>query len=211
MIGRNRVLVAAACALAALLLVFLGVQFLRWHRQVSRDDALFQAAPARYGLWHLSHEPPLDPSRWILGLDDDLAFRHALQLYWRGRPQPEGYQPLLANYVAAAQDALGRVADREASPERRAIALNLSGVLLLSGIPPQDAQGRVAFLDAGLGAFVRATRNDPANEDAKFNVELAIRAIREEQANLPGLIHGGTSGGNGAGRAGGAGFVGSGY
>jgi hypothetical protein len=211
-IRRNGHLIAAAlCALAALFLVLLGAQLVRWHRQVARDDALFQATPGRSGLWRVSRDPPLDPARAILGLDDDLAYRHALQLYWRAKPRPEGYQPLLANYIATAQTALGRIADTDPDPRRRAIALNLSGVLLLSGTPPQEPQGRVSFLDAGVSAFAGATRLDADNADVKFNLEFAIRAVREAQLDLPGLIHGGSNIGAGQGTAGGAGFVGSGY
>jgi len=211
MIRRHgRLLATAFLALAALVLVALGAQLLRWERQISRDDVVFQATPLRPDLWRSAPFPQLDPSRAILGIDDDLAFRRALQLFWRAKPRSIDYRPLLQAYIAQAQGALTRIADSSSSAERRSAAFNLMGVLQFSQtLPSSDEAARNATIREGVGDFRNALELDATNDDAKLNLELAARLYREELTGPP--ISGGPSGGANNGSAGGAGAIGGGY
>jgi hypothetical protein len=199
--------VAVACVLGASFLALLAAELVRWQHQVSRDDRLFQVTPQRSGLWQVSHAPSLDPSKWILGLDDDVAYRRALQLFWLGKPALT-YKPDQPADSLRAQVTLARIATTDPSPKRRANALDLLGYLLLAGPGTQDIKLRLAHLTEGISDFRDAIGLDPDAVDAKLNLELALRAQQEVLDEFVG--HGATAG-VGARAGGGLGLVGSGY
>jgi len=208
MIRRHwQALLALACLTGAALLALLAVELVRWQHQVARDDRLFQLTPERGGLWQVAHTPAVDPSRWILGLDDDVRYRRALQLFWLGKPSL-AYKPDLAADSVRAQVALARIADSDPSPARRAKALELLGYLLLAGPGTQDIKLRLAHLRQGVENFRRALVLDPTSSDAKLNLELALRA---QQDVLDQFIGHGATAGIGTRAGGGLGLIGSGY
>jgi hypothetical protein len=202
-----RGLLALVCLAGASFLALLAAELVRWQHQVSRDDRLFQVTPARGGLWQVPHAPSVDPSTWILGLEDDLAYRRALQLFWYGKPTLT-YKPNQAADSVRAQVTLARLATADPSPKRRASALNLLGYLLLAGPGTQDIKLRMAHLTEGISDFRDAIALDPDAVDAKLNLELALRAQQEVLDEFVG--HGATAG-IGARAGGGLGLVGSGY
>ena len=211
MIRRHLLVVSLLSSVAAaLVLALLGVQLLRWEHQLARDDQLFQATPLRGGLWRTSYPTRFDPSPYVLGIQDDVRYRQALQQFWRAKPGSLAYRPLLPSYIADAQSRLLMIADRDPDTARRSIAWNLIGVLQFSETLPSDAVARAAILRNGIGAFERAVEVDSTNNDAKLNLEMALRLNREDLAKLP-LHRGGSTAGAGEGAAGGAGLVGSGY
>ena len=210
-------LVVAALAVTAF-------QAVRWGDQISRDDELFRATPLRADLWRVSAEPPGDPSRWLLGLNDDIAVRHALRLFWQAEPRlytlprtatrprrPPFNRPFVIpaplSTVAEAQGALMKLSDN-ADPRIRSIAFNLVGVLQLSTGTSNDPATRAAALRIGIGAFQNAVLLDRTNTEAKYNLELALRTNRDFLEQLPGKGPSGTEA-EGTGR--GAGMIGSGY
>ena len=224
-IRRHWQLIAGLGALlAAAVVAVIAFQAVRWGDQISRDDQLFRATPLRADLWRVSDDPPGDPSRWLLGLDDDLAVRHALQLFWQAEPRlyfprrrpnsprRPGFQgpilvPALPSTVAEAQGALMKLADN-ADQRIRSLAFNLVGVLQLSTGTSNDLATRAAALRIGIGAFQDAVLLDPTNTEAKYNLELALRSNRDVLEQLPGKGPSGTEA-EGTGR--GAGTIGSGY
>jgi hypothetical protein len=210
--------------LAAAVLAVIAFQAVRWGDQISRDDELFRATPLRADLWRVSADPPADPSRWLLGLNDDIAVRHALQLFWQAEPRlytprrntkgprrPPFNRPFILpaplSTVAEAQGALMKLADN-ADRRIRSIAFNLVGVLQLSTGTSNDLATRQAALRIGIGAFENAVLVDPTNTEAKYNLELALRTNRDVLEQLPGKGPSGTEA-EGTGR--GAGTIGSGY
>ena len=100
-----------------------------------------------------------------------------------------------------------RLAD-QADPRLRSLAFNLVGVLQLSTGTSNDLATRAASLRIGIGAFQHSVQLDPANLDAKYNLELALRTNRDVLEQLPGKGPLGTSA-LGTGR--GAGTIGYGY
>jgi hypothetical protein len=202
-----RGVLAAVCLAGAALLALLALELVRWQHQVARDDSLFQLTPERSGLWRVSHAPPVDPSRWILGLDDDIAYRRALQLFWLGRPTLT-YKPNQPADSVRAQVTLARLATGDPSPRRRANALTLLGYLVLAGPGTQDLKLRLAHLSEGISDFREAIALDPTQVDAKLNLELALRA---QQDVLDQFVGHGATAGVGTRAGGGLGLVGSGY
>jgi hypothetical protein len=202
-----RAVAALVCLAGAAVLGVLAAELVRWERQVSRDDRLFQLTPQRGGLWQVSHAPSFDPSRWILGLDDDMTYRRALQLFELGRPSLV-YKANQAADSVRAQVALARVADADPTGRRRANALNLLGYLLLAGPGAQDVKLRLAHLTEGVTDFREAIRVDQTAVDAKLNLELALRA---QQDVLDEFVGHGATAGVGTRAGGGLGLVGSGY
>jgi hypothetical protein len=202
-----RGLAALVCLAGAVVLALLATELVRWERQVSRDDRLFQLTPERGGLWQVSHAPSFDPAKWILGLDDDVTYRRALQLFWLGKPTLS-YKPNQAINSLRAQVTLAAVADADPSRERRATALNLLGYLLLAGPAAQDIKLRLAHLSEGVTDFREAIALDPTAVDAKLNLELALRA---QQDVLDEFVGHGATAGVGTRAGGGLGLIGSGY
>jgi hypothetical protein len=89
------------------------------------------------------------------------------------------------------------------------LAANLVGVLSLLGAADVSVADRSTFVARAVEDFRRAVELDPANDDAAYNLELALRLLHEVQrqgnANQP------QPRGNPGGGAAGAGTVGSGY
>ena len=204
---------AAGLALAALALALgaglalLGRDIERWRDVVATDDLRLGAAPAASDLWRANGVVPFAAARKVLALDDDLAYRDAVALFTLSRPrEPVGADARLAALRAAAQMELREVAELDPDPTRRSQAANLVGVLAIAE-PRQDASQRVTFLQGGVASFQIAVNLDPGNDDAKFNLELALRRLRAEPGgNEAGRVPG-REGATGAG----AGTPGSGY
>jgi hypothetical protein len=210
MIRRHwQLVVAAACLVGAAALGLLAFELHRWPNQIARDDRLFQATPLRSGLWQLPRAASFDPSKWILGIGDDLSYRRALQSFWVVRPAPLLSSGLVTQSdIALAQAALARLAESDPDLTRRSQALNLMGLTVLGPTLPNDTTTRVAVLRAGIADFLNAIKLDPGNTDAKENLELLYRLYQQDLEEFFGR---GGFAQPGGGSTGGAGAVGSGY
>ena len=196
----------AACLVAlAVVVALLAADVRSWPRTFSGEDAVFAAAPAR-GTWtpatHLG-----GAAADLLGVGDDVAFRHALQLYDGAARRPQRLDNALDVQTAraSAQDALAAVA-LDSDAHRAAQARTLLGILAFGATAQGSGPSQV---DAAISDFTDAIRADPGDEDAKFDLELLLRLT---------VAHGvrtgrGTGGGFGrTGRHGaGGGVPGSGY
>lgn len=171
---------AAAALLAAVLLVLVGADALRWQDALDRDDARFSAAPAGGDeLWRLDEALPASPARRLLGLGDDLAYRRGVRLYAQSRPgEPVANNPRREVLRADAQRALADVSRSDPDPRRRAQATMLIGLLAVGrGDLFTSVEERLQVLRSAVGNFQVALELDPDHVEAKRNLELILADV----------------------------------
>lgn len=143
----------------------------------------------------------------LLATRDDLAVRHALQLYVIAAAThlrlDNATQVQTAR--AAAQDALTKVA-ASGDPSRSSQARTLLGILTFRS-SATGAEGDQ--VDSAVAAFTDAVRADGRNDDAKFDLELMLK-LSAAHGTRPGQGVGGGFG-RGAHRGAGGGTPGKGY
>ena len=197
--------VVALLALAAFLAV-LALDVLRWGRHLDETEVGLAAVPSVRGL-----EPdtrlPAGISRRLLGVGDDVEFREALQLFRLSRPGQPARDLQDVALRSRAETELARVARDDPSSANRSRASLLRGIFALEEARESQAQQSV-FLRRSLSELREAIRLDPANEDAKYDLELVLRLIENSEDES-----GGGSSGRGDTPASGAGAAssGSGY
>lgn len=181
MTRRERGAVAAAVVAIpiAIVLAVLAVDVLRTPGWIGEDDTRFQSAPVRgSGLWN---EPGVLATRVrvrTLGIEDDLAYRRTLALFKRLRPGEADQldDPEKEDRWAKLQFDLTTQSRENPDVERRSELQNLTGVVLLARYLYASPDQRSALLTNSIGAFRTAVELDPQNDDAKVNLELALRA-----------------------------------
>ena len=206
---RLRWLATAVVALgAAVILLLLAVDVGRWQSALARGDAQFRSAPTRPDTWHADELVPFHAARRLLQVDDDIAYRETLRSFWLAHPHESAFAAINLDALRSeAMVSLASFARTSHQSSRRAQAANLLGVMGLTLAATDDPGQRLRFLLFASKAFRGALTVDPNNEDAKFNLELTLRLLRQQPT--------GTGGGSahGPGRAGGAALPkpGSGY
>jgi hypothetical protein len=177
--------VAAVLAVpAAIVLVLLAVDVLRVPGELEGDDVSFEAAPLRQeGLWESLGFLPRRPGARLLDMGDDLAYRRTLALWVKVPPGTDIYGPELENMRGKLQSELTGGSAEDLNPKRRSQLLNLLGALSLER-RSFDAIESESTLRRAIHIFRSAIEIDPGNEDAKVNLELALRNARA--ISLPG-------------------------
>jgi hypothetical protein len=205
-----RWLAAAVAALtAAVVALLLALDVGRWETAFARGDVEFTNAPTRRALWQPQEILPFHPARRLLGVDDDLAYRDTLRRFFLARPRANRWSQ--TNIDALRSEATVTLAEfirnTANDPGKRSQAANLLGVMALGLAATDDPQQRLRFLQYASRSFRGALTMDGTNEDAKFNLELALRLLRQS----PTTTGGGSA--RGPGRGGGAALAepGSGY
>jgi hypothetical protein len=207
---RHRAAFVAALLLAiTVALALLAVDVRAWQSTVTRDDLRFRALPAHKSLWRPSTILPGDPAAKLIGTGQPLAYRHALQYFWYSRigSNPELRQDTPA-LRASAQERIQNLISTAPTKKQRADAANLLGVLVVTTPAPGSDQDAVTqILTNAAKYFQLAIAIDPANFDAKQNLELVLRLQRPGR----GKIGQDARSGYGFGRGRGAGPQGAGY
>ena len=157
-----------------------------WQRTLREDDALLPAASSAV-TWHPdTHLGSLGER--LLGIRDDVQARQAIALYLRTvnlRVRLDNAQEV-AVARGRAEQALAAVA-RNSRGARASQAETLIGVLVFTDVGPSgDPFQETTGIDPGqaqasLADFGDAVRADPENTLAKYDLELALRAL---------LVHG---------------------
>jgi hypothetical protein len=178
---RERVaLVAAIIAVPiALALAVFAVDVLRTPGWISADDARFQNAPLRsVKLWNESGLVATRARLSVLGLGDDLAYRRTVALFERLQPgqADQVIDPAQENRWARLQFALTTQSRENPDVHRRSELQNLTGVVLLARYLYASPDERSNMLANAIGSFRTAVELDPENDDAKLNLEMALRA-----------------------------------
>ena len=181
MTRRRRALTVAAVVAVplALILLVLAIDVLRTPGWVAEDDSRFQSAPIRgSGLWNESGVLATRARNTTLGLDDDFAYRRVVALFSRLQPGNEDrlIDPELENRWAQLQFELTAQSRENPDPELRSELQNLMGVTLLARYLFASPDQRTMLLSNAVGAFRAAVELDETNDDAKTNLELALRA-----------------------------------
>jgi hypothetical protein len=208
-------LAGAAVLLAlAVLATLLAADIHSWQRTLREDDALVAAAP-KLATWqprtHLS-----SLAEHVLGVRDDVEARRAIGLYLQNVNVPVRLDNAQQVAIARgrAEQALAAVA-RNGNRARASQAETLLGVLVFTDIgPSNDPFQETTGIDpnqaqASLADFEDAVRADPSNDVAKYDLELALRALLSQGIRVgPGQQTGAGSNGQ---RGAGGGVPGNGY
>lgn len=191
----------------AVLLALLAVDARAWQGRIVRDDLRFRAHQSHLALWRSPAVLPHDPARSLLGLDDALSYRKALELYWFGRVGVStGGQPDFAAERVVTEERLQSLLESGSTREERSNAANLLGVMTVTA-PAADTATELEGLDRAKSLFVQAIREDPTNYAPKVNLELVLRIGNPGKIE----INQDARGGFGSGGANGVGHVGGGY
>jgi hypothetical protein len=173
-------------------------------------DARYRVAPDEGGLWQPDELAPRRIARDLLELDDDLAYRRAVQGLRLARLEgPAVTDPNLSLLRSDAQARLLEIVESDGDGVRRSAAANLMGVVALVSLVAEE-QDRAVLLSTAIRSFRRAIALDPDSEDAKYNLELSLQRGRELQLSEAAGGRDPAPGGRGS-RGAGTGDPGSGY
>jgi len=201
-------LVAAVVLIGVAIVLALFARDVRaWQGRVTRDDVRFRAQRSHLDLWRSPAVLPGDPARSVLGLDDALTYRRALQLFWLSQVGAStGGQADLAQLRVVAEQQLQTLAETAATREERSNAANLLGVLAVT-VSAADSPTQKATVARAKHYFALAVKEDPASWAAKLNLELTLRLEHPRNSRLDQDARGGF----GFGGANGVGVVGGGF
>ena len=165
----------AGCALLSLFLVLLAIDVVRSHEALASGDETYTSSPKDGGLWKPGALGASSLSRKVLGVDDDLRFREAVRaLRLSQQDEPTDSSPDAILRRAKAQKLLQQVSNSDPDPRRRSRALSLLSVLMLS-TPAADREERATTQRIALANLQKAIETDPANDEAKYNLEVVLR------------------------------------
>jgi hypothetical protein len=144
---------------------------------MAADDLRFRANPLDHELWRPAQYAPFGLGRRLLALDDDLAYRRAVQEFRAGRPTELTFSPETTAHRAQAQIALTNAGKTDTNPLRASDEENLLGVLGFA-LATQDTSQSRTFLNNSVTAFRAAIDRNPRNDDAMWNLEYALGQIK---------------------------------
>ena len=203
---------ALLCLSLAVVLALLALDVARSSDAIRTGDVRYRVSPEDDGLWRADELVPLAVARNVLGIEDDVAFRRALRELRLARlddPSASTSDPELAISRNAAQARLEAIVSADGDLTRRSRAAGLLGVLGIARFVT-ETQGRDALLSSTIANLQLAIALDPANDEAKQNLELAFQRGRGLELSEGAGGANPAPGGNGA-KGAGAGQPGSGY
>jgi hypothetical protein len=189
--------------LATVLLLF-ALDVRAWQGTFTQGDVRFRAQRSHIRLWQSPAVLPGDPARAVLGIDDALSYRRAVQLFWfsTAGASTGGQADLAATRVTGETDLQGLMTSG-ATRQERSNAANLLGVMTVTA--PENSATQKQEIATAVRYFAQAVRDDPTNYDAKLNLELLLRVAHPGKNKLNQDAHGGFGfgGANGVGAVGG--------
>lgn len=199
---------AVACFALAGIVLLTALDVARWQGALRSGDVRYRAAPQEEDLWQPGQTIPFGLGAALLGVEDDVRFREALRtLRLAGVAQVESSDPRLALRRSEARSLIAAIAESDSDPRRRSRAMTLLGAISFASAL-SDSQDQDALQRDALARFRGAIELEPDNDEAKANLELALR--RDAEAGESGGGDDPTPGGQGA-RGAGAGEAGGGY
>ena len=176
MIGRLRIPLALATLAAAVVATLLAADLRSWQDGVRSGDTRFLEQPGS-ATWASPAVLPFNLARGMLGISDQITFRQAVQsfvaVHALGNGFDNGYSE---SRTRADLEVLLTTLARGPDRVRDSLADNLLGILAFS-----DSQTRgtsqPAPVERAVADFQSAVQLDPANADAKFNLEWLLRQL----------------------------------
>jgi hypothetical protein len=151
-------------------------------RAFDRSDLAFEAQPAAERLWRIDTRMPFVEQG--LAIEDDLMYRRALRAFAVDARRAENpYDFSRPAFRAEAQATLGSAERSELAAPLRSKAAMLQGVLTFEESIADPVNGPT-LMGRAQGDFTRAVRIDPANEEAKYNLEFLLRLMDPSAARL---------------------------
>lgn len=166
-------LVAAAVVVAGL-----AIDVLRVERQVASSDVQFTSRLDRSTSWTADTILPAGVSRGMLGLDDDLRYRRAVQRFWLSNPRAPLRVFEDVTRRAGAERELAELAEGSVSNVQLSLLVTMRGGLLLEEARSTPSQ-REVFVRRAIEQFQHAITVDPTNDDAVHNLELSLKLLRQ--------------------------------
>ena len=200
------------CLLLALGLGLLALDVSRTQDALAQGDVQYRVTPQRADLWRARTLVPHDLAPRMIGTEDDVELRRAVRAVLLARlddPSVSVSDPEVALLRNAALAQLDYIVASDASAEDKSRAAGLLGVIGLARLET-ETQDRVAALSATVANLQLAIALDPSNDDAKYNLELALQRSRGLQLTEGAGGQNPSPGGAGSSGAG-AGDPGSGY
>jgi hypothetical protein len=198
-VSARRLLGAAAvvCAVAvACVLALLARDVQRTADSVSASDRRFEITKPDRDVWTSANGVGARVARDVLGANDDLQFRRAVAIFARSQATHVVLRGNPGEVRAEATIALERFDKNDHDRMRRARTANMLGIMAF-----QDAldsqSNQVSLLERSGEMFRRAIALDPANEAAKFNLELLLQLDATSSGPFA-IRSGGAAGGSGA-------------
>jgi hypothetical protein len=176
------VAVASLFALAAVLTV-LAADVLRWRGHLERAD--FRVLSGSTRIWTADTRLPGDPAAELLDVEDDAAFRRALQLFRLSNPRRPARNQHDLNLRLVADSRLADVVEAHRSGPIRSRAAMLRGLLALETARGEPLRAETSLRRA-LSELRTAIRLDDRNTDAKYDLELVMRLLRTVEEESPG-------------------------
>jgi hypothetical protein len=204
-----RIGAAGVLALVAIAVSLLATDLLDWRSRIDGGDTRFASGSLAAGMWEPRQLVPFGVAKSMLGVQDDLSYREAVRAFVLGRPreQPFGDTDLLGAR-GHARELLEPIVDGAGAPSRRGAAANMIGVLGFANAAIDPDQS-YSYLTESVRWFRRAIALDPGNDDAKYNLELALSRLKNVKPPPSQKPPKGSKGGAGSGA--GTGEPGSGY
>ena len=201
---------AFACFALAAVLFLLAADVARWRDAIPADDVRYRVNSAADDLWQPETRMPFHVARALVGVRDDVEFRRAVRALRLARLEDATVSdPALAIRRSEAQARLEAVAAGDSDRVSRSRAAGLLGALGLARLA-SETQDRVALIESTITNLQLAIALDPDNDEAKFNLELALQRARGIQLTEAAGGANPSPGGAGA-KGAGTGDAGSGY
>jgi hypothetical protein len=174
----TRVLVGVLALVVAGALAVFASDVLAARSTMERDDLRFRVTPDARGLWKIEGRTPSLES--LLALEDDLAWRVAAQRFQLSRARANiAYDPTRVSSRAETQAGLASAETHDLTPGQASALANFSAILAYEEAVG-DPQNGPALLRRSTDEFRRAIRLHPANEEAKFNLQLLLQLLEDD-------------------------------
>lgn len=160
---------------AAVFFALLAADVARVDTSVDQGDARFGGVAGRLGMWEADTVFPSGLVRGLVGVQDDLEYRTAVQRFRLSRPRQPVEQFAQLAVRAGADRSLARAARSERDPSRRSALHNFRGALALE--EARLGSDSAPPIRRAVSQFRLAVELDPRNDEALYNLELAIRLL----------------------------------